>query len=44
MLGVIDKKRDFLVALHQSGGIISSTIALATAKALVKSSSDPNLK
>ena len=45
MLGTDDRKiRDFLIALCQREGVINSTIAIAAAKVLIQSSSDPNLK
>ena len=45
MLGIADKKiRDFLIALRHRGGVINSTIAIAAAKGLIQSSSDPDLK
>ena len=45
MLGTADRKiRDFLIALCQRGGVINSTTAIAAAKVLIQSSSDPNLK
>ena len=45
MLGIVDKKiRDFLIALLQRGRVVNSTIAIATAKGLIQSSPDPDLK
>ena len=45
MLGIVDKKiRDFLIALRHRGGVVKSTIAIAAAKGLIQSSSDPDLK
>ena len=45
ILGMVDKKiRDFLIALRQRGGVVNSTIAIAAAKGLIQSSSDPDLK
>ena len=45
MLGIVDKKiRDFLIALRHRGGVVNSTIAIAAAKGLIQSSSDPDLK
>ena len=45
MLGKVDKRvQDFLVALRHRGGVVNSTIAIATAKELIRSSSDPELK
>ena len=45
MLGIVDKKiRDFLIALSHRGGVVKSTIAIAAAKGLIQSSSDPDLK
>ena len=44
MLGIVDKKiRDFLIALRHRG-VVKSTIAIAAAKGLIQSSSDPDLK
>ena len=45
MLGIVMKKiRDFLIALHHRGGVVNSKIAIAAAKGLIQSSSDPDLK
>ena len=45
MLGTVDKKmRDFLIALRARGGVVNSTTAIAAAKGLIQTSSDPNLK
>ena len=45
MLGIVDKKiRDFLIALRHRAGVVNSTIAIAAAKGLIQSSSDPDLK
>ena len=45
MLRIVDKKiRDFLIALRHRGGVVKSTIAIAAAKRLIQSSSDPDLK
>lgn len=45
MLGIIDKKvRDFLVALRHRGGVVNSTIAIATAKGIIQNSPNPESK
>ena len=45
MLGIVDKKiQDLLIALCHRGGVVNSTIAIAVAKGLIQSSSDPDLK
>ena len=36
--------QDFLVALRHRGGVVNTTIAIAIAKGLIRSSSDPELK
>ena len=33
-----------MIALRQRGGVVNSTIAIAAAKGLIQSSSDPDLK
>ena len=40
---MIKKKKDFLIALHHRGGVVNNTIAIAAAKGLIQSSSDPDL-
>ena len=45
LLGPIDRKvRDFLIALRDRGGLVSSTIAIAVAKAFISGSCDQALK
>ena len=45
MLGIVDKKiRDFLIALRDGGGVVNSIIAIAAAKGLSQSISNPDLK
>ena len=45
MLGILDKKvRDFLVALRHRGGVVNSTIAIATAKGIIRNSPNPESK
>ena len=43
MLGIVDKKIwDFLIAVRYRGGLVNRIIAIAAAKGLIQSSSDPD--
>ena len=43
MLGTVDKKIwDFLIAVRYRGGLVNRIIAIAAAKGLIQSSSDPD--